>query len=262
MAQKQSESEISLRTAGEELGKLLIKLYNVRIFPRAGKIFADKLFETGIEAGSLVTGIPRLTEREAKIRTANQAVLKLNEVIYVCGVMADAGFYKAGEVKPVQEYAEKILLGLEDLLNAVPVQPRRIRVTPSAVYGMTNVVPHRTDDKRIPETVKAEVEPAAAEVKPERSDVKEPVPAPIEEIAPAPAVAADPVPEKEEEKAVEEVAPAPAPEAADTSAPAKPKKKRGKKAEEQAKPAQDDGLNDGLNDGASDSLGDGLDDFA
>lgn len=143
MAKKQTENEISLRSAGEELGKLLIKLYNVRIFPRSGKVFADRLFETGIEAGSLVTGIHRLTEREEKIRTANRAVLALNEIIYICNLMESAGYYKHAEVKDIEEYAEKILLGLQDLLNSVPVQQRRIKISPSAAYGMAAAFPRQ-----------------------------------------------------------------------------------------------------------------------
>jgi hypothetical protein len=118
----------SMVAASEELSKLLIKLYKSKSFTHAGKSLADMLFKSGIEAGSLISGISELTERQAKINAANQAILQLNQTAYIANVMQMADFYRASQVKPLTSYVRQVINALRELLISVPEPIRKIHV--------------------------------------------------------------------------------------------------------------------------------------
>ncbi len=139
MAKKHENKTNSLVTASDELGKVLITLYKSKSFTRAGKDLADTLFKSGVQAGALVSGIAELTERSAKISAANEAILKLNEVLYIAKIMQTADYYRPSQVNPLVAYVQKMIKGLRELLHNVPEVRRRIHV--HSTFGMTAVNP-------------------------------------------------------------------------------------------------------------------------
>lgn len=126
MGKQNANGAVSLRAASEELGKQLIKLYKSKSFTRTGKDLADLLFNTGIEAGALISGISEVTDRRTKISTANKAILMLNQTMYIANIMQMADFYRPVQVKPIISYIEKLIEGLRELLHNVPDAQRRI----------------------------------------------------------------------------------------------------------------------------------------
>lgn len=116
----------SMAAASEELSRELIVLYKSKSFTRAGKELADLLFRTGIEAGALLSGVSELTDRGEKIRTANHALLKLNQTMYIANVMQMAEYYRLSQVAPLIDYCKLIIDGLRELLSNVPETVRKI----------------------------------------------------------------------------------------------------------------------------------------
>ena len=118
---------ISYKEVSNELGKLLIKLYGVKIFPRQGKIFADMLFQTGIEAGTYIASLADIEERNMKINLASNAMIKLNQTSYLIGVMREAGYYDAVDVVEMEEYMDGLLRAMRELLTNAFAQLRSER---------------------------------------------------------------------------------------------------------------------------------------
>lgn len=108
----------SYKEVSTELGKKLIKLYNAKIFPRQGKIFADMLFQSGIVAGSYLAALADIEERSVKINLATNALVNLNQTEYLVGVMLEAGYYAPVHVVELQEYLDGLTQAMRELLVA------------------------------------------------------------------------------------------------------------------------------------------------
>lgn len=117
MEQEQNGRTESYAQAADELGKRLIALYNVRVFPRIGKVFADTLFQTGVEAGSYITSLADIVDMDSKVEVANKAVVKLNQTVYVLNVMKSAGYYTEAQAAPTAEYINGLLKAVKGLLQ-------------------------------------------------------------------------------------------------------------------------------------------------
>ncbi|MCM1438150.1 MAG: hypothetical protein NC131_02905 [Roseburia sp.] len=114
----------SYKEVSAELGKRLLKLYRVKIFPRQGKIFADMLFQTGIEAGTYIASLADIEERKMKIELASNAMIKLNQTEYLIRVMKDAGYYEPVHVVDMEDYMEELLKAMRELLSTAFAQMR------------------------------------------------------------------------------------------------------------------------------------------
>jgi hypothetical protein len=124
---------ITLADASLELSNLFIKLYKEKTFIRSGKDLADKLFECGLEGGSLVGSIPLFSDRALKINAINQALLKINQARYILNAMLSAEFYTASQVNHLLSYLDEIIKGLKQLLDSIPAPQRKITVKSPAV---------------------------------------------------------------------------------------------------------------------------------
>ena len=114
----------SYKEVSAELGKRLLKLYRVKIFPRQGKIFADMLFQTGIEAGTYIASLADIEERKMKIELASNAMIKLNQTEYLIRVMKEAGYYAPEQVAEMEDYMEELLKAMRELLSGAFAQMR------------------------------------------------------------------------------------------------------------------------------------------
>lgn len=112
----------SYKEVSTELGRKLIKLYGVKIFPRQGKIFADKLFESGIEAGSYLAALADIEERTVKINLATNAMIQLNQTEYLVNVMLEAGYYAPVHVVEIQDYLDGLTRAMKELLVSAYAQ--------------------------------------------------------------------------------------------------------------------------------------------
>ena len=121
----------SYKEVSTELGKKLIKLYNAKLFPRQGKIFADMLFQSGIVAGSYLAALADIEERSVKINLATNALVNLNQTEYLVNVMLEAGYYAPVHVVEIQEYLDGLTQAMRELLVAAYAQ-RRTDNAPSA----------------------------------------------------------------------------------------------------------------------------------
>lgn len=165
---KKSNETLSLYAASEELARQLIKLYKAKTFVRSGKDLAELLFKSGIEAGSFISGISELSDRQAKIDAANQAILKLNQTMYVANVMQVAEYYTLKQVKPLIQYIGMILNALRDLLNKVPETQRVIRVV-----NPVDVVHKNAPVAPAVQTVYSDFDQPFAEEEPEEAEIAE-----------------------------------------------------------------------------------------
>lgn len=144
----------SYKEVSNELGKRLIKLYGQKIFPRQGKVFADMLFQTGIEAGTYIASLADIEERKMKIDLATNAMIKLNQTEYLLRVMKEAGYYEPAQIVEMEEYMEELLKAMRELLSNAFAQLR----------GGKNVTPVAP----VPEVKKPEqAKPAPAQSKPQ-----------------------------------------------------------------------------------------------
>lgn len=145
----------SYKEVSNELGKRLIKLYGQKIFPRQGKVFADMLFQTGIEAGTYIASLADIEERKMKIDLATNAMIKLNQTEYLLRVMKEAGYYEPAQIVEMEEYMEELLKAMRELLSNAFAQLR----------GGKNVTPVAAP---VPEVKKPEqAKPAPAQSKPQ-----------------------------------------------------------------------------------------------
>ena len=79
---EENQHTASYKEVSAELGKKLIKLYGAKIFPRQGKVFADMLFQTGIEAGTYIASLADIEERKIKVDLASRAMVKGGGLLY------------------------------------------------------------------------------------------------------------------------------------------------------------------------------------
>lgn len=111
--------EMSYAEAGEKFRGLLISLYEKKIFPRQGKVFADELFQAGASAGAYVYNLGDAKEAHYKRDVAQLALTELNRVAYLLKIMQEGGFYTEIEVVPLLEYTQKLIAAVKDVLSNV-----------------------------------------------------------------------------------------------------------------------------------------------
>ena len=131
----------SYKEVSAELGRKLLKLYGVKIFPRQGKVFADMLFQSGIEAGSYLAALADIEERTVKINLATNAMIQLNRTEYLISVMKEAGYYAPVHVVEIQEYLDGLTNAMRELLIAAYAQMRTDNVRPVVANAPLQSVP-------------------------------------------------------------------------------------------------------------------------
>lgn len=107
---------ISYREAADELGRKLIRLYDVRMFPRQGKNFADQLFESGMEAGAYLSTIADVEDRAVKKDAAIKAYDLLNRTLYIISFMKNAKFYAQSDVFEIEEYLGSLIKAVREVI--------------------------------------------------------------------------------------------------------------------------------------------------
>ena len=107
---------ISYREAADELGRKLIKLYDLRMFPRQGKNFADQLFESGMEAGAYLSTIADVEDRAVKRDAAVKAYDLLVRTEYILSVMKNAKFYAQSDVFEIEEYLGSLIKAVREVI--------------------------------------------------------------------------------------------------------------------------------------------------
>ena len=120
------------KASAAEFGKRLTALYKLKMFPRAGKEFAEGLFKSGIEAGANISALSSISDAESKIRVAPDAIVRLNETAFAAQMMVEGGFYNADQIAPLNAYIEKLIEALSGLISAIKertasAKPRRAR---------------------------------------------------------------------------------------------------------------------------------------
>lgn len=120
------------KASAAEFGKRLTALYKLKMFPRAGKEFAEGLFKSGLEAGANISALSSISDADNKIRVATDAIVKLNETAFAAQMMVEGGFYNADQIAPLNAYVEKLIEALSGLISAIKertasVKPRRPR---------------------------------------------------------------------------------------------------------------------------------------
>jgi len=111
--------EMSYDEAGEKFRGLLIALYQKKLFPRQGKIFADELFKTGAEAGAYVNTLGEAKEAHYKRDVAQCALTKLKHTEYLLMLMQEAGYYTQAEEVTFLDYTQKLIAAVKDVLSNV-----------------------------------------------------------------------------------------------------------------------------------------------
>ena len=132
----------SYKEVSGELGKKLVKLYGAKIFPRQGKVFADMLFQTGVEAGTYIAALTDTNERGIRIKMATEAIVKLNQTVYLINVMKEARYYEKQQVAEIEAFLQELLRAMRNVLNTAfeqgrahqqhPVAPKFRQVAPKA----------------------------------------------------------------------------------------------------------------------------------
>lgn len=129
---EETKNVASYKEVSEELGKKLIKLYGVKIFPRQGKVFADMLFQTGIEAGTYIASLTDIDERGIRIKLATEAMVKLNQTMYLITVMKEARYYEQHQVAEMEDFMQELLRAMRNVLNTAFAQGRARAAAQSA----------------------------------------------------------------------------------------------------------------------------------
>ena len=118
MAKKAS----NYKSSATEFGKRLTALYKLKIFPRLGREFAEKLFKSGIEAGAGISALSSIADAENKVRVATDAIVKLNETAFAAQMMVQGGFYTYDQTAPLTVYIDKLIEALNKLISSVKVR--------------------------------------------------------------------------------------------------------------------------------------------
>ncbi len=159
----ENEYVTSYKEVSAELGRKLIKLYGVKIFPRQGKIFADMLFTSGVEAGSYLAALADIEERNVKINLATNAMIQLNQTEYLVKVMLEAGYYAPVHVVEIQEYLDGLTHAMKELLISAYAQMnsenRHTVVASAPMQTIPSLKPKADKPKSATPQVKASVDP-------------------------------------------------------------------------------------------------------
>lgn len=141
MANNINEGAITLVEASAELGKKVAALYIGRPFQGSGKAFAVELLKLGTSSAAMLKGITLLCDRQAKLDTANEAILKLNETRYYANMMVMAGYYteKDKDATALIAYVDKIIVALGVLLNKANEAQRKVYLNGSIVPDITMI---------------------------------------------------------------------------------------------------------------------------
>ena len=115
----QNSRTLSYQQAADELRTHIVSLYNKKIFPRMGKIFADQLFLTATEAGGYLSVLADLDEIHVKRDTAQCALIRLKRADYILKTMVEASFYTAQEAEDLIVFFKKIIPAVRGLLVEV-----------------------------------------------------------------------------------------------------------------------------------------------
>lgn len=115
----ENQRTISYQQAADELRGNLINIYNKKIFPRMGKIFADQLFLSCIEAGGFLSALSDIDEVHVKRDIAQSALIRLKRADYILKTMRLSGYYTAAEVEPLQIFFNKIIPAVRALIIEV-----------------------------------------------------------------------------------------------------------------------------------------------
>lgn len=159
------------KASATEFGKRLTALYKIKIFPRMGSEFADKLFKSAVEAGANISALGDLSDADSKVKVACDAIVKLNEVAFAVQIMVEGGFYTADEVAPLSAYIEKLVEALSKLVasikarqsangNVRPVQSKRHFVIEQKPVVHSKVIVRSSDE--ILKEAQAEMDKAQA----------------------------------------------------------------------------------------------------
>lgn len=132
----ENQRTLSYQQASDELRANLINIYNKKIFPRMGKIFADQLFLAGIEAGGFLSALCDIDEIHAKRDIAQNALVRLKRADYILKTMVAAGYYTIAEAEELQVFFNKIIPAVRTLISEVYSCIRSENV---AIYGRTEI---------------------------------------------------------------------------------------------------------------------------
>lgn len=128
----ENQRTISYQQAADELRANLINIYNKKIFPRIGKIFADQLFLAGIEAGGYLSALSDIDEIHVKRDIAQSALIRLKRADYILKTMIASGYYTAEESEGLQVFFNKIIPAVRALIVEVY---SRIKKENLSLYG-------------------------------------------------------------------------------------------------------------------------------
>lgn len=175
----------SYRRASDELARRLIILYGEKIFPRQGKVFADMLFETGVEAGSYVAVLGEIDEKNTKIDLATKALVKLTQTDYLLSVMHRGKYYDASQVEELQLFLNSLINSIRDLLNAIHgpnaarfyTQMRPVAPVPTAPQTQPTADHSQPSPAPVPTPVSAPKQAPAPGVMPASNQIHTPGPA-------------------------------------------------------------------------------------
>ena len=107
------------KASATEFCKRMTALYKLKIFPRMGSEFADKLYKSGVEAGAHILALGDLGDAENKLKVGCDAIVKLNEVAFAMQLMVEGGFYTADETAPLCAYTEKLIEAISKLIASI-----------------------------------------------------------------------------------------------------------------------------------------------
>lgn len=111
--------EIQITTyegAAEELARRLVNLYELKVFPRQGKIFADMLCEACAKGGSFLNSLGEIDNKIAKRDIAQDALIEIKRADYLLEIMRVGNYYTESEIRELSEYIKQIIKLLTDLL--------------------------------------------------------------------------------------------------------------------------------------------------
>ena len=111
--------EIQITTyegAAEELARRLVNLYELKIFPRQGKIFADMLCEACAKGGSFLNSLGEIDNKIVKRDIAQDALVEIKRADYLLKIMLVGNYYTESEIRELSEYIKQIIKLLTDLL--------------------------------------------------------------------------------------------------------------------------------------------------
>ena len=143
-----SKRESNYKASATEFGKRLTALYKLKVFPRMGKEFAEKLFKSGITAGANISALVSISDAASKVRVAPAAIVNLHETAFAAQVMVEGGFYTAEQIAPLNAYIEKLTEALSGLVSAVKERQTNSE-KPQGARTQRIVVEHKPIKRRV-----------------------------------------------------------------------------------------------------------------